>query len=72
MTEKNKEYNPNDYVFSTSHAKRFVKKLSNVAFYDWTREYKVKFIKRGKENFYLRPDLIEALETEMRINGEHR
>ena len=68
----NKEYNPNDYVFSTAHAKKFVKKLSNVAFYEWAKEYNVRFIKRNKENVYLRPDLIEALEAEMRINGERK
>jgi hypothetical protein len=71
MTDK-KEYNPNDYVFSTEHAMRFVKKLTRTNFNEWVKEYKVRILKRDGGNVYLRPDLIEALETEMRINGEHR
>lgn len=68
----NKDYNPNDYVFNTQHAMRFVKKFTHSNFLEWAKEYNVRFIKRNKENVYLRPDLIEALEAEMRINGERK
>ena len=66
------EYNPNDYVSTTEHAMRFVKKLTRANFNNWVREFKVRIMKRDGGNVYLRPDLTEALEAEMRAIGERK